>query len=137
VAMEPPTSLLRTREQLDVEEDGRRGEDAPFQQQLPALFELMRQTEEKVRDIERDSSSFDVQELELLSRADVDARVRAEQNHAVRLAKEGAWTFFVWFVSGLSFTRHTPRVRRDAARGGSQNPGRVIEHARCFYRTIL
>jgi hypothetical protein len=119
--MEPPTSLLRTREQLDVEEDGRRGEDAPFQQQLPALFELMRQTEEKVRDIERDSSSFDVQELELLSRADVDARVRAEQNHAVRLAKEGAWTFFVGCVRSVVHASHTQSSKRCSARRFSKS----------------
>ncbi len=89
--MEQPSSILRTREQLE-DDDGARNDETPFQQQHPALFELLKQTQDKLQDIERDSTFFDVQELELASRADLDARVRSEQNLAIKLAKEGAWT---------------------------------------------
>ena len=97
--MEQPSSILRTRERLD-DDDAAREEDAPFQQQHPALYELLKQTQDKLQDIERDSTFLDVQELELASRADLDARVRSEQNLALRLAKEGAaHAFFFLFLS--------------------------------------
>ncbi len=87
------SSVLRAREQLDPDEDNGEGpgreDDKPFQQRHPALFELLKQTQDKIKEIDRDTTAQDVQELELASRADLDVRVRHEQSLAIKLAKEG------------------------------------------------
>ncbi len=48
----------------------------------------MKSTQEKIADIERDgNSSFDVSEMEVQPRVELDARVRAEQMLSTKLTK--------------------------------------------------
>ena len=110
-------SILRTGESADFGEDE---SEASFQTLHPALFEVLRATQEKLCDIERDNAAFDVAEMELVPRAELDARVRAEQTLAIKLGKEGwaGFLFFCFFFFFFFFSKNfsfSLRIRSAAA----------------------
>jgi hypothetical protein len=77
---------VQAREQPDFDDD-----DDGFQSfklSNPALYELLKTTQEKVMEIERESTALDVSEMELQPRGELDSRVRAEEMLVIKLAKD-------------------------------------------------